>query len=149
MCGVCMCSVCVVYVCVVSMVCVVCVWCGVFVVHVCGVCVVCVVWCVWCVWCGVCGVCVVCVCVWCVCLCVISENEEVSVQEVKQWTADAVAELCGCVDCHEVNGRDVFFSPVDNVDQTGTVISNYIAFCEDMIIPKKPMKSFPNSTPWN
>jgi hypothetical protein len=43
---------------------------------------------------------------------------------------------------------DVFFSPDDNLDQTVPVISDCIGFCEDTIIPKKLMKSFPNIKPW-
>ena len=42
----------------------------------------------------------------------------------------------------------MLFSPGDNLDQTATVISDYIAFYEDMIIPKKPIKESPNSKPW-
>ena len=42
----------------------------------------------------------------------------------------------------------MFFSPDDNLDQIVTVISDYIALCEDMIIPKKLMKPFPNIKPW-
>ena len=70
---------------------------------------------------------------------------KVSVREVKQWTTDAVEELRGCMECTD---WDVFFSPGDSLDHTATVISDYIAFCEDMIIPKKLVKSFPNSKPW-
>ena len=66
-------------------------------------------------------------------------------REVKQWTTDAVEELRGCMECTD---WDVFFSPGDSLDHTATVISDYIAFCEDMIIPKKLVKSFPNSKPW-
>ena len=54
----------------------------------------------------------------------------------------------GVVRKHGVYGGDVFFSPGNSLDHTATVISDYIAFCEDMIIPKKLVKSFPNSKPW-
>ena len=52
---------------------------------------------------------------------------------MKQWTTDAVEELRGCMECTDWY---VFFSPGDSLDHTATVISDYIAFCEDMIIPK-------------
>ena len=42
----------------------------------------------------------------------------------------------------------MFSSVLAIFDHTATVISDYIAFCEDMIIPKKLVKSFPNSKPW-
>ena len=51
----------------------------------------------------------------------------------------------GCMECTD---WDVFFSPGDSLDHTETVISDYIAFCEDIIISKKLVKSFPNSKPW-
>ena len=73
-----------------------------------------------------------------------AENGKVSVREVKQWTTDAVDELRGCMECTD---WDVFFSPGDCLDHSATAISDYIAFCEDMIIPKKLVKSFPNSKP--
>ena len=52
---------------------------------------------------------------------------------MKQRTTDAVEELRGCMECTDWY---VFFSPGDSLDHTATVISEYIAFCEDMIIPK-------------
>ena len=56
-----------------------------------------------------------------------------------------MAQLRGCM---EYIDWDVFFSPSDDLDQTVTVISNYFAFCEDMIIHRKPSKSFPNIKLW-
>ena len=53
-------------------------------------------------------------------------------------------ELRGCI----IVDWDMFFSRGDNLDQTVIVISDYIAFCEDKIIPKKPIRQFPNSKPW-
>ena len=51
--------------------------------------------------------------------------------------ANAVAELCGSMECMD---WDLFSSPGDNLDQTLTVISDYHAFCEVTIIPKKYIK---------
>ena len=48
----------------------------------------------------------------------------------------------------ECTDWDVFVSPGDSLDHTATVISDYIAFLEDMIIPTNLVKSFPNSKPW-
>ena len=74
------------------------------------------------------------------------KTAKVSVREVKQWTVDAVIELGGCMECTDWG---VFFSPGDDLEQTVTVLSNYVAFCEDIIIPKKPTKSFPYIKPWS
>ena len=51
----------------------------------------------------------------------------------------------GCMECTD---WDVFFSPGDSRDHTETVISDYIAFYDDLVIPKKLVKSFPNRKPW-
>ena len=58
-------------------------------------------------------------------------------REVKQWTTDEVEELRGSMECTD---WDVFFSPGDSLDHIATVISDYNAFYEDMIIPKKFVK---------
>jgi len=47
-----------------------------------------------------------------------------------------------------VNRYVIRHCSLDNLDQTVSVISDYIAFCEDMIIPKKLIKSFSNSKSW-
>ena len=73
------------------------------------------------------------------------KTTKVSVRELKQWTTYAVVELRGCRECTD---WDIFVSPGDSLDHTATVISDYIAFLEDMIISTKLVKSFPNSKPW-
>ena len=62
---------------------------------------------------------------------------KVSVREVKQWTTVEVEELHGSMECTD---WDVFFSPGDSLDHIATVISDYNAFYEDMIIPKTFVK---------
>ena len=41
----------------------------------------------------------------------------------------------------------MFLNSCDNVHDATDVISDYINFYEDMIIPKKPVKVYPNNKP--
>ena len=53
--------------------------------------------------------------------------------------------LQGCFDCTDWG---VFFDTCDNVHDATEVVSDYISFCEDAIIPTKTIKIFPNNKPW-
>ncbi len=59
-----------------------------------------------------------------------------------QWSEDAIARLQGCLACTD---WDVFEGELD--EQT-LVISDYIKFCIDTLIPAKTIKTYPNSKPW-
>ena len=50
-----------------------------------------------------------------------------------------------CFDCKD---WDVFFDTADSIDSATGVISDYINFCVDSIVPSKCIKSFPNNKPW-
>ena len=43
---------------------------------------------------------------------------------------------------------DTFFDSSDTIDETVDVISEYINFCVDTIVPVKSIKSYPNNKPW-
>ena len=62
---------------------------------------------------------------------------------VKQWTPDSLEELRACYDCTQ---WDVLCD--GNLEQNTDVISAYLIFCQDMIIPQKEVKCFPNNKPW-
>ncbi len=59
-----------------------------------------------------------------------------------QWSEDAIARLQGCLACTD---WDVFEGELD--EQT-LVISDYIKFCIDTLIPAKTIKTYPNSKSW-
>ena len=67
--------------------------------------------------------------------------------QVKKWDADAdsVDMLKGCMDCTD---WDVFIKSSANVNEATNVISGHITFCEELCIPVKQTKCFPNSNPW-
>ena len=43
---------------------------------------------------------------------------------------------------------DMILDSCDNIHDATDVRSDYITFCEDMIIPKKTVKVYPNNKPW-
>ena len=75
---------------------------------------------------------------------VIKSNPVVK-KSVKVWSSESVEELRACYECTEWN---VFLDSSESVDEATNVISDYIMFCEDMIIPTKEIKIFPNNKPW-
>jgi hypothetical protein len=67
------------------------------------------------------------------------------VKTVKQWTADYVECLQGCFDC---TAWDVFYDACESLDELTDVVSSYISFCVDTVIPTKQTVIFPNNKPW-
>ena len=61
---------------------------------------------------------------------------------VKTWSDDCITELQACFDCTD---WDLLMDGglENNVD----TVSEYIKFCEDMIVPQKQVKCFPNNKP--
>ena len=64
---------------------------------------------------------------------------------VKVFSSEKVDELRACYECTD---WDMFIDSSSSVDEATDVISSYIMFCEDSIIPCKQIKIFPNSKPW-
>ena len=71
--------------------------------------------------------------------------EQILKKDVKVWSCDSVEKLQGGFDCTD---WDMFLDSCDNIHDATDVISDYITFCEDMILPKKTVQSYPNSKPW-
>ena len=53
--------------------------------------------------------------------------------------------VAGLFDCTD---WDVLKGASESVNEATDVISSYINFCEDMLIPTKMVKIFPNNKPW-
>jgi hypothetical protein len=63
---------------------------------------------------------------------------------VPQWSEDSTATLQGCFDCTDWSILHDEDRPLEeNLD----VISSYINFCVDMVIPKKSFIQYPNNKP--
>ena len=65
-------------------------------------------------------------------------------KSVKVWTTESEDELRGCYECTD---WDVLTESCADVNEAADVC-DYIRFCEDMIIPTKTIKVFPNNKPW-
>lgn len=68
-------------------------------------------------------------------------REKVLTKQTKLWTDDAIMSLQGCYDC---TAWDTFTETSSDIDELTDVISSYVTFCEDSVIPKKTFKVFPN-----
>ena len=65
-------------------------------------------------------------------------------KQVQQWNEDACETLKACYDCTDWE----IFTEGNSLEEAAEVITDYILFCEDMIIPKKTVKVFSNNKPW-
>ena len=66
------------------------------------------------------------------------------VKTVKGWTEDSVACLQGCFYCTD---WDMFDQTVYQFNELTDVISSYISFCVESVIPSKHITIFPNNKP--
>ena len=64
---------------------------------------------------------------------------------VRVWNDECIDKLQGCFDCTDWT---VLFDDECNLDRQVDVITSYINFCTDMIIPTKQVTMFPNNKPW-
>ena len=71
------------------------------------------------------------------------KRQKPTTRRVKAWTNDTTETLRACFDCTD---WDVLDS--SSVDEAAEVASNYIKFREDMIVPEKTLKRYPNNKPW-
>ena len=64
---------------------------------------------------------------------------------VKDWTEDSIACLQGCFDCTD---WEMFDQMCTSFNKLTDVISTYISFCVESVIPSKHITIFPNNKPW-
>ena len=70
---------------------------------------------------------------------------KVECKEVAVWTEGAVREL-NC--CYDSTNWDIFKDSCNDLNELCDTVTSYIKFCEEMIIPKKIIKLYPNNKPW-
>ena len=70
---------------------------------------------------------------------------KVESRTIKVWDTDATEQLQGCFAC---TSWDVITEGCTDIDQITDVITSYIKFCVDSIIPTKTIKVYPNNKPW-
>ena len=68
-----------------------------------------------------------------------------TVKTIKVWNEDAEVSLQGCFDCTD---WEVFYESSNSIEELVDVISEYILFCEDTVVPTKTVKIYPNNKPW-
>ena len=73
------------------------------------------------------------------------QTDRVVKKTVKVWTPESEEQLRGCFECTEWS---VLVDSCDNVSGAADVVSSYVTFCEDMLIPTKTVKVFPNNKAW-
>ena len=73
------------------------------------------------------------------------KTEPVVRKSVKVWTTESEDALRGCYECTDWN---VLNDSCADVNEAADGVCDYIRFCEDMIIPTKTTKVFPNNNPW-
>ena len=64
---------------------------------------------------------------------------------IKQWDKDSVDQLQGCLASTDWS---IFLQDNPMLDQLTGVMTDYISFCEDTIVPEKTIKIYPNTIPW-
>ncbi|KAK0134267.1 hypothetical protein N1851_030177 [Merluccius polli] len=64
---------------------------------------------------------------------------------IKDWSDDPCLALQGCLECTDL---DMFKDSCSDIDELTDVISSWVSYCEDTVIPIKAVKVYPNSKPW-
>ena len=67
-----------------------------------------------------------------------------TIRQVKVWSQEAIEELNGCFHCTDWN---VLLEGA-SLDEQVDIITGYIKFCVDVVVPGKEVRSYPNNKPW-
>ena len=73
------------------------------------------------------------------------KRDKITVRSVSQWSVEATERLRGCCVCTD---WDLFLNESTDLDECAEVTLDYIKFCEDLCIPKKVVKRYPNEKSW-
>ena len=73
------------------------------------------------------------------------QTDPIVKKSVKVWTPESEEQLRGCFECTEWS---VLVDSCDSVGDAADVVSSYVTFFEDMLIPRKTVKVFPNNKAW-
>lgn len=70
------------------------------------------------------------------------EQEE---RTVKIWSENSISSLQACFECTDWH---CFYDGCDDINDLSDIISSYITFCVDLVIPTKKVVTYPNNKPW-
>ena len=73
------------------------------------------------------------------------KTQKVVEKQIKKWDSDTIERLQRCLECTDWN---VFLTGRPSLDELTETVTDYIKFCEDMIVPVKKCKFYPNTKPW-
>ncbi|KAK0150009.1 hypothetical protein N1851_009244 [Merluccius polli] len=65
--------------------------------------------------------------------------------QVKDWSEEACLTLQGCI---ESTDWDMFTESCSDINELTNVISSWVVYCKDHVIPDKTVKIYPNNKPW-
>lgn len=73
------------------------------------------------------------------------QRGKVTTKNIKVWSEEAKKTLQGCLDC---TAWEEFIESSRDIHELTDVVSSWITYCEDIVIPVKSCKFYPNSKPW-
>lgn len=73
------------------------------------------------------------------------QREKTTTRTIKVWTEEAKLSLQGCLDC---TVWDEFIQTSQDINELADVVSSWVTYCEDIVIPTKVVKVYPNNKPW-
>ena len=73
------------------------------------------------------------------------QREPIVTRTIKEWSADAVQNLKGSLDCTD---WDVFVDSASDINELIESVCGYAELCVERAIPQKTVKMFLNNKPW-
>ena len=73
------------------------------------------------------------------------QREPIVTRTIKEWSADAVQNLKGSLDCTD---WDVFVDSASDINELIESVCGYAELCVERAIPQKTVNMFPNDKPW-
>lgn len=73
------------------------------------------------------------------------KSSKPELRTIKKWSEESMECLKGCFDCTTWN---TFTDTCRDLEELNSVVTDYIQFCVDCVIPEKNIKVFPNDKPW-
>ena len=74
------------------------------------------------------------------------KRQKAQIREIKDWTDESVLCLQDCLHC--TDWEMLKQSCGDDLNELTDVTCSYVAFCRDMIVPRKRVRIYPNNKPW-
>lgn len=73
------------------------------------------------------------------------QRGKVTTRNIKVWSEEATLTLQGCL---ESTDWEVFTESSRDIHELTDVVSSWVTYCEDIVVPVKTVRIYPNSKPW-